>query len=304
MLFAIATRDELWIGGTRIESRLEHGEARLDGDEIVARDVRRDDLVRICERELEAARGILDFTAGARVRIVIRVEEESGRPVRPPCVERTLTVTLDGVSIVTDPDHARDDIARLRAAIARPIELATPPRAPILWRGGSAAIVFHEAVGHAAERGAPPLEWPPWLRVADAAPEGSADLMAGEKPRAMRRESFRDVPLPRMTSLVVSQSGAPFELPDERIEVHYVAGGRFDPSGGAVTVRVAVAESVTPAGVRRIAPFELQTTRDAVAGGTLGATGDPLRYPGVVCSSEGQELVVGSHAPLMLTALP
>jgi hypothetical protein len=53
---------------------------------------------------------------------------------------------------------------------------------------------------------------------------------------------------------------------------------------------------------QRIPPFALRASRREVAQALIGATGDPIRYPGVICSREGQEIYVGSRAPVMLTA--
>ncbi|HXG57777.1 MAG TPA: hypothetical protein VNL91_02020 [Thermoanaerobaculia bacterium] len=299
MRYALAMRDELWAGGMCLESRFECGGARADGDEIDARDEIDPLLASICEREIEGAREAAALAPGARVRIVARAEREEGRER----VSSTITITdAAGVSIVTTRENAGGDLQRLRAALARPVELSAPPKLPMVWRNGSAAILFHEAAGHPAEHRCTPLVWPSWLRVEDVAEEGRADLLAGELPRAVRRESFRDVPMPRMTSLVVSQDGAPFTLPDERVEIAYVTDGSFDPFRGIVTVRVAVAEEIAAGRVRRIAPFAIRIVRARVAESLLGAAGAPERYPGVVCSSEGQQLIVGSHAPVVVTA--
>src|ERR1051325_9591791 len=46
--FVIATRDELWLRGRLVESRLSHGEAIEDERGIVASDARDDALVAIC----------------------------------------------------------------------------------------------------------------------------------------------------------------------------------------------------------------------------------------------------------------
>ena len=110
-----------------------------------------------------------------------------------------------------------------------------------------------------------------------------------------------DVPLLRMTDVRVSQRDAPFELPAERIEILLVDGGSYEPLTEVVTVRVAAANLIDANGTRRLAPFELTESRRAVAASLVGATGDPIRYPGVICSREGQELVVGSYAPMMVT---
>src|SRR2546421_611841 len=127
-------------------------------------------------------------------------------------------------------------------------------------------------------------------------PPGTATLSA-DPPRALRRPSFRDVPLRRMTTLVVTQNGAPFDVPERHVEVHLVAGGAYDSLTDAVTIHVSVANL----GAMRLAPFTIHTKRERVLAAIRGASGEPVRYPGVVCSREGQELVVGSFAPLMVT---
>jgi hypothetical protein len=147
-----------------------------------------------------------------------------------------------------------------------------------VWQNGSAAVLLHEAIGHASEHGAGPVTWPAWLSV--------------DAPLASRRETFRDVPLPRMTHLIARQSGAPFALPDERIDVQLVAGGAYDPLTDLVTIDIAASN---------IGAFTIQRTRTEIAASLAGATGDPIRYPGVICSREGQELFVASHAPVIVT---
>src|SRR5581483_12000644 len=118
-------------------------------------------------------------------------------------------------------------------------------------------------------------------------------LLAGEAPRASRRESFRDVPLQRMTNLIAEQDGAPFELPDDRIEIQLVAGGAYEPLTEIVTINIAVSDA---------GPFTIRAPRRAISRSLLAATGPPIRYPGVICSREGQELYVGSHAPVIVTS--
>jgi hypothetical protein len=46
----------------------------------------------------------------------------------------------------------------------------------------------------------------------------------------------------------------------------------------------------------------MHASRQAIARALIGAEGHPQRYPGVICSREGQELFVASHAPVLLTA--
>src|SRR5437870_2485920 len=49
-------------------------------------------------------------------------------------------------------------------------------------------------------------------------------------------------------------------------------------------------------------PRWLRASRREIARALIGAEGRPQRYPGVICSREGQELFVASHAPLLVTA--
>ena len=304
--YAVASRDELWSGGALLESRLTHGRARLLGDAIDADDARDDALIAICERRFDEVRKVMASLGPLRQRGVVEAVREGGRISE----SSTLTIAFGGVSIVTTPEHATGDAAMLRALLAiaptvtpdiAPLGAVDPRKHPIVWRNGSAAVLFHEAAGHAAEHAHATIEWPSWLRVIDVGRGGEANLLGGEEPRARRRTSFRDVPLPRMTRLVAEQRGAPFELPDSRIEVHLIAGGSYEPLTEEVVLRVAVADLVEGSGSRRLEPFEFRAGRRELAAAIAGASGEPLRYPGVICSREGQELVVGSFAPVVVT---
>jgi len=271
--FAIASRDELWMRGALAEWRLMHGQARQHGPMIDATNARDEGLVRACDQAIDAARATVAALRDARVRVVARATREDDAEA----VETTITVAIGGVSVVTTPDHALHDYELLQTLVeSRPA--AAIGSFPIVWMNGSAAVLLHEAVGHASEHGATPVPWPPWLSV--------------DVPLVLRRETFRDVPLPRMTHLVAKQVGAPFALPDERIEVQLIAGGAYDPVTDVVTINV----SVSTAG-----PFTIQRTRSQIAASLRGAAGEPVRYPGVICSREGQELYVSSHAPMMIT---
>src|SRR5207248_5645910 len=111
----------------------------------------------------------------------------------------------------------------------------------------------------------------------------------------MRRESFRDVPLRRMTNVIArgKHDFTPNDFtPNDFVEVFLVAGGSYDPLTDLVTINV----SVSTAGA-----FTLRRTRPEIAASIAGASGEPIRYPGVICSREGQELAVGSSAPVMVT---
>jgi hypothetical protein len=260
LIFAIAARDELWTGGRRIESRLTHGIARQEGDQIVARDDAEPALLAACEEATARARELVP-AHDTRVRVTATHEG----------VETIFVVTIDGISIVSTSEHLSEDVALLQKAIGQ----RPTANGQLVWHHGSASVLLHEAIGHASEHGAPPVEWPPWLRV--------------EAPLAMRRESFSDVPLLRMTHLRAWQDNAPFELPAERVDIHLVAGGGYDPLTDVVTLHVAVPR------------FTIRATRAQIARAMRGATGAPLRYPGVICSREGQELHVPSSAPMIVT---
>jgi len=268
--FAIASRDELWLRGALTESRLMHGVATQTGDAIEASDARDERLVRACESAMEEAQATVAMLRDARVRVVVRATREND----VESVETTMTIAIDRVSVVTTPSNALADYELLHRARNG----SGPLRGPIVWSNGSAAVLLHEAFGHASEHDVGPVVWPPWLSI--------------DAPLTPRRETFRDVPLLRMSHLIARQYDAPFALSDERIEVQLVAGGSYDPISDIVTVEVAVSSA---------GPFTIRRSRSEIAASLAGASGEPIRYPGVICSREGQELYVSSHAPVMIT---
>jgi hypothetical protein len=277
--FAIATRDELWLHGRLMERRLSHGEAFEDDRGIHASDVRDEALVAACDVAMDELRACV--ANDARVRLVAEATSDA--------VTKTIVVTLAQLSVVTTPEHFEEDVALLRSADAmRGVAGDVPARdVPLLWMHGSGAVLLHEAVGHPLEHGQAPLALPPWLHV--------------DVPLQPRRASFKDVPLLRMTNVVARQSDAPFVLPQRRIEIVLVDGGAYDPLTEVVTLRVAAARLIDGDRVRALPPFTISESRASIARALIGASGEPLRYPGVICSREGQELVVGSFAPLLLT---
>lgn len=273
MTFAIASRDELWLRGTLMESRLMHGEARQHGQVIDATDARDERLVRACDDAFDAVTPAIAALHDARVRTVVRATREND----VESVETTMTISIGGLSVVTTPADAPVDSALLRMlADAKPAMSINS--LPIVWQNGSAAVLLHEAIGHANEHGSAPVSWPSWLSV--------------DAPLVTRRETFRDAPLPRMKHLVARQTRAPFAPPSQHIEVQLIAGGAYDPVSDIVTINVAVSTA---------GPFTIRRTRARIAAALAGAAGEPVRYPGVICSREGQELYVASHAPLMIT---
>lgn len=265
--FAHAVREELWSRGRRIESRLAHGVAVEEADgSITASDVRDDALVARAEELLRDLRAVMPEDA------LVRLVAEAGSEGETAA----MTVRLGALSIVTDADHASEDLQLLRSS-ATVTSAAAMTRGPIVWRNGTAAILLHEAHGHPLEHGHAPLPLPAWLEV--------------EVPLRKRRATFRDVPLLRMEHVRVSQTDAPVGSWEDAIEVFLVDGGSYEPLDETVTIRVSAST---------IGPFEIAgNRRDLVF---LGASGSPQRYPGVICSREGQELVVGSSAPVLVTA--
>lgn len=246
-----------------------------------------DELIRACDAEIDQLRE--DVDENARVRLVATARRVQGVVM----TEKTMTITVDGVSIVGR------DAAVLRRALSIPKSVDRTDL-PIVWRDGSAAVLLHEAVGHAAEHDAPPVNWPSWLHVDDV-PQVAFDDVGNsarganliiEPPQCMRRESFRDVPLRRMTNVLVRQARAPFALPAKSIDVHLVAGGAYDPLTDVVTIHVAASTA---------GAFTFRRARAEVAKSLAGAKGAPIAYPGVICSREGQELAVGSASPVMVT---
>lgn len=271
--FAIASRDELWLRGTLMESRLMHGEARRQGQVIEATDARDPHLVRACDDAVDAVTSVIATLHDARVRTVVRATREND----VESVETTMTISISGLSVVTTPADAPIDSELLRK-LAHANPAISAGSLPIVWQNGSAAVLLHEAIGHANEHGSAPVSWPAWLSV--------------DVPLAPRRETFRDAPLPRMTHLIARQMGAPFAPPSQCIEVQLIAGGAYDPVTDNVTINVAVSTA---------GPFTIRRTRAEIAAALAGAAGEPVRYPGVICSREGQELYVASHAPVMIT---
>jgi hypothetical protein len=220
-----------------------------------------------------------------------------------------INATVGHLSIISTPETFEEEAHLLEW---RTGALACPDYhgIPLIWRNGSAAVLLHEAIGHAAEHSKAPVRWPGWLSVRDEPPfevddSGArtrpADLLAGETPGSLLRESFSDVPLHRMSRLVARQTGSSIAVAGRRIEILLIAGGSYDPLTDVVSVTVSAADLIEGARSTRLEPFTITESRDAVARALRGGEGDPLRYPGVVCSREGQELVVESLAPLMLT---
>lgn len=276
--YAAASREELWSKGSLVESRLTCGEAIHDDVGIAAVDTLDADLISLCDQWIGALRQFLQ--PDLRMRLVAHATRESSSGI--------MVATLEGRSIVTTPPHAAADIELLR--MITPHEMPSrraPNGVPILWRNGSAAVLAHEAIGHPLEYGLRPDGLPEWIDF---------DVVLEQ-----RRASFRDVPLTRMRHVRLAQSAAPFALASRRIEVLLLDGGGYDPLTDMVTIRVVVADLIDAGTITPLAPFEIFESREPLLRSIAGACGVPVRYPGVICSREGQELFVESFAPDLIT---
>lgn len=271
----MATRDELWSRGRLLEQRLSYGEAMHTAGGIVATDTPDPALLSACDAAMTELRKCV--LPDVRMRLVATATLGG--------VTQTIIVTQGAHSIVTTPALLLEDMPLLNAGVGADGQAASR-RLPILWKHGSAAVLLHEAVGH-------PLEHersstlPPWL-IADI-------------PLAPRRATFRDIPLLRMQHVHARAHNAPFTLPGSRIEITLVDAGHYEPLTDVVTLHVGIAHLVDGSHRAPLAPFTFEARRDDIV--FLGAIGETLRYPGVICSREGQELVVPAHAPLVLTEL-
>jgi hypothetical protein len=180
----------------------------------------------------------------------------------------------------------------------------------VLWRGGSGAVLIHEALGHPAERGVF-ANWPAWLEVSDepswrlddtAQKVATRILTRGEEPASLRREDFRATPLRRMSKLVVSAKSPAQQLPDPRIEIWMVGGGSWDRLTDSVDLFITLGYLVEGDRKRVLRPFRLSVDRLEIPRRILGAFSEPSIYPGVICGDDGQRLMVGSVAPDLLLA--
>lgn len=258
----------------------------------------------------------LDAHSGWRFHCIARRRVAAHRATDPDTSFQELVVTTAPahdhahVSIVSTPESLHADLRRLAALLARPAAGETRiDSLPVAWAGGSAAVLLHEALGHPSERAATAVKWPKWLGVTDdpelaaigrltaddcGRPVSCRDLLRGERPSALRRWSFRDTPITRMSNLRVKATGAPTSLPSPRVEIRLVEHGFWDPLTDEVAIRVSLAELVEGHDRALLPRFTVRGTRSELASRIEGWFGDETRYPGVICSDEGQALPVGS----------
>jgi hypothetical protein len=275
--FGIVTRDESWLLDRRmmVESRLIHGSADRRGNRIEARDDLDQTLLAQCDQESARVREALALLNEGRARVVVSARSDEG-------LSSTISLTIRDLSVVTTlPNLAADHAFLFDLARATPAE--DYRSLPLLWRNGSAAVLMHEAVGHADREIASP-----WLRV--------------EVQHAMRQQSFSDVPQRRMTNVRVFCVEAAFNPPSSQyIEILLVAGGRYEPLTGRVSLSISAASLVDGDLSVRLRPFTIEESPETIERALISGGADVHRYPGVICSSEGQNVYVGSYAPDILT---
>ncbi|MGZ7078722.1 MAG: hypothetical protein ACXVJT_04830 [Thermoanaerobaculia bacterium] len=303
------TRDVVWRDGVAMEDRVSFGEAKQSGRTIAARDAFDPQLDRSCAAALDALRPLAKSVRNGGVRTFASARRVTSVNGGDEWTSAAMTVTIGGRSIVTTAEHFATDVARLQS-VAPPASAALVDYRewPTAWHNGSASVLLHEAVGHAAEENAAAKKWPRWLRVRDE-PQfrlddagnvtRAADLLA-EVPASFRRGTFRDVPIRRMTRVVTYQEQAPFVMPARRIDIHLLRNGHYDPLTDQVVLSVSDAQLVEGRRKERLQPFVIRASRDRIATALAGASGAPVRYPGVVCATDGQKLIVDCAAPLML----
>lgn len=345
--FAHVTEDESWLVGTRTE-RLRRG---FDQGWAVARDFKgtlaiqgsdtfgpgplgtwdesaeelREALVRSAALDpLPILRTISTFSADDHsVRII-----KSGRYVSSTVrghfstsftitISRRDPVTGQLISITTTPETLSPDCSQM-ASLLRPLPPGqVPDDIPILWRGGSASVLFHELIGHRSQAGLPALEWPVWLTVSDqpfaegvgrmvvddtGASPRAALLTKGQQLQCRRRQTFRDMPLIRMTNLICETAGLPLRVPEQRIEVWLVEHGSYDSDSDRASLNISLADHVDGSTRRRLPPFRIESGAEQIAAALVGGRGPLTRYPGIVCGDEGQRIPVGSWSMELLTA--
>lgn len=266
---------------------------------------------------------LLDRLPPSRTFLVRRVVESRAAgadPLPSPRTTRLISVRAqEGGGFLVPLDFSSVEFIADRADLLVPDPeafLADFSSLPIAWLHGTGSVLLHEAAGHPAEIGAEPARWPPWLRIRDDPDAGgigdmkrddsgrevaTRDLTRGELPDAWRRESYRDVPLRRMTNLIVESEQVLPALPSPRLEALLLGGGDWDPLSDQIRVRVLEARLVQEGSVRRILPFVYRVSRRQLSRLLLGSFGESVWYPGVLCGDEGQRVPVGSRAPMLVT---
>lgn len=315
-LYATSLREEIWSGGVCRLRRSERGQAltTFDGGAFTIEGT--DDLTR--SLGIPLAEGEIDFLSSSTLtpprlnaaHLVVRrrvIVTDAGMIIRSEDAFEILAA--GGVRVVS---FGGDDLsAELLNEAAVPHESA-PPDAPLLFRRGSASVLFHEAAGHPAEAGEFNQRWPEWLEVRDVPASAHDDAgvatrdcdLLRQSPSTFRRFTWRDAPLARMSSVRVSAKNTTTVVPDRHIEVLAIHEGWYDPLTASVSLEITLAFDVTPAERRRVHPFTLQLPIEAVARSIDCTEVRTATYPGVICSLAGQLLPVRGSAPDILLQVP
>jgi len=227
-----------------------------------------------------------------------------------------LILETPAASIVTAPPTLDEDVSGL-SRIDPPCDGSELEYQafPMRWRAGSAGVLLHEAIGHRSLHSESSGPWPAWIEVFDdpslpgpgrlpiddtGTSTECRNLCRGQVPSARRREDYRQLPIPRMTNLVVAQSNAPFELPKRRIDILHAHEGGYDPLTDEIRI-IVTGTAVENDERSRPVRFEIRESHRAIASALEGARGAPVRFPGILCAEEGQRVPTGCWAPEILT---
>lgn len=324
--YANHTTDEVWTFGVTAElreSRVEQGYAKARWRDKSMHIEASDRLPSEMALRLRQARGDDHQHLRQVIETSLRGQQATARIISKTRlvenddlndIEKSTTATIhfpDGISITVTPDDAANQLDRLhKLRSSRPVAPSPPRPVALVWRGGSGAVLLHEAIGHPAERETFG-RWPSWLEVIDSSSSGIDDtgmraevrhLTAGQPPAAFRRQDFRSIPLRRLSNLIVRSSALATALPDPRIEVWVVGSGGYDPVAETIRLHVSLARLVAGDRSTPAAPFMFEARREEISARLEGAAGTMARYPGVICFDDGQYLPVGSFAPDLILA--
>lgn len=289
--------------------RIDRGRSRWNGASFVCQSLGHDSTDEVPSVPdslfaVEAAHGTLRTVRDRRVL------ELDGEVFRTETIIHYLTLRTRHVVctlVATDPDALLPHATRLSAAAAPPDEVS---RLPILFRNGTGAVVAHETLGHPSELAPSPMRLA--FEVHDQPGETlfdrdfddvgnrleAADLGLGEQPRAFRASDWRQVPIRRMTNLVVTARDAA-RAPMRHLAIDLIESATVKDD--VVHLRIAGASVVDETTQRRTGGFTLSFPRYSFAD-FQPASIETSTYPGVVCSAEGQRAPVGSRSIDLLFA--
>lgn len=119
-----------------------------------------------------------------------------------------------------------------------------------------------------------------------------------------RRSGIQSPPRPRMSNLIarVAGGGKTIDLGEARLLISEVTSGTVEPRSGSIILRVGRGHVVRRGSIeRRLQPFTLAGSLDAVCRGLLAATAEPeIADTPAWCGKNGELVAVGAAAPWLL----